>query len=57
MAVVAGQLGMTEVAAKVAVHRMRQRFGELLRKEIEKTVDQPSEIDTEIQHLFEVLSK
>ncbi len=55
MAVVAGQLNMTEVAAKVAVHRMRQRFGELLRAEIEKTVDQPSEIDAEIRHLFDVL--
>jgi RNA polymerase sigma-70 factor (ECF subfamily) len=55
MAVVAGQLEMTEVAAKVAVHRMRQRFGELLRSEIEKTVDQPDEIDSEIRHLFDVL--
>ena len=57
MGIVAGQLGMTEVAAKVAVHRMRQRFGELLRSEIEKTVDHPDEIDAEIQHLFQVLSK
>ena len=57
MAVVAGQLNMTEVAVKVAVHRMRQRFGELLRMEIEKTVEQPSDIDAEIQHLFDVLKK
>lgn len=55
MAVIAGQLNMTEVAAKVAVHRMRQRFGEFLRAEIEKTVDQPGDIDSEIQHLFDVL--
>ncbi len=57
MAMIAGQLNMTEVAVKVAVHRMRQRFGELLRGEIEKTVEHPGEIDGEIQHLFEVLSK
>ena len=53
---VAGQLGMTEVALKVAVHRMRQKFGELLRLEIEQTVDSPGDIDEEIQHLFGILS-
>ncbi|MFT5299798.1 MAG: DNA-directed RNA polymerase specialized sigma24 family protein [Mariniblastus sp.] len=51
----AAQLGMSEVAVKVAVHRMRQRFGLLLREEIEQTVSTPEEVDTEIQQLFEVL--
>ena len=51
---VAGQLSMTEVAVKVAVHRMRQRFGEILRIEIANTVSSEEEIDAEIQQLFDV---
>jgi RNA polymerase sigma-70 factor (ECF subfamily) len=52
---VARKLEMSEVAAKVAVHRMRQRFGELLRAEIRQTVDSPADVDAEIQELFETL--
>ena len=52
---VARQLDMTEVAAKVAVHRMRQRFGEILWSEISQSVDDPSDVDAEIQDLFDAL--
>ena len=52
----ANQLAMSEVAVKVAVHRMRQRFGEILRTEIENTVATPEEVDSEIQQLFDVFS-
>ena len=55
MSAVAEQLSMTDVAVKVAVHRMRQRFGQLIRESIADTVDDPSEIDSEIQQLFESL--
>lgn len=55
LAEAAAQLAMTEVAVKVALHRMRQRFGELLRAEIQQTVATPDEIQPEIQQLFEVL--
>ncbi len=51
----AAQLDMTEVAVKVALHRMRQRFGELLRAEIQQTVATSEEIQAEIGQLFEVL--
>ncbi len=51
----AEELGMTEVAVKVAVHRMRSRFRDLLRAEIAGTVDAPEEVDAEIRHLFDVL--
>ncbi len=54
-AAAAAELGMSEVAVKVALHRMRARFGELLRAEIRATVDSPEEIDDEISHLFAVL--
>ena len=49
---IALHLGLTEGAVKVAVHRLRQRFGELLRVEIARTVSGPTEVDEEIRHLI-----
>jgi RNA polymerase sigma-70 factor (ECF subfamily) len=51
----AQQLGMTEGAVKVAVHRLRQRYRELLREEIGRTVHDPEHIDDEIRSLFHAL--
>jgi RNA polymerase sigma-70 factor (ECF subfamily) len=45
-------LGMNEGAVKVAVHRLRQRYRELLRSEIANTVADPALVDEEIRHLF-----
>jgi RNA polymerase sigma factor (sigma-70 family) len=53
---VAPQLGLTEGAVKVAVHRLRGRYRELLRAEIAKTVASPGEVDEELQHLIAVLA-
>lgn len=55
-AAVAEQLGMSEGAVKVAVHRLRKRFGQLLRAEISETVASPDEIDDEIKRLQTALS-
>lgn len=52
---VAARLGMSEGAARVAAHRLRSRYGELLRQEIAATVAEPTEIDDEIQDLFAAL--
>ena len=52
----AEKLGMNESAIKVAVHRLRKRYRELLRAEIAHTVATASEIDAEIRYLFAVLS-
>ena len=52
---VADGLGMTEGAVKVAVHRMRLRFGELLRSEVAQTLDDPEHVDEEIRALFAAL--
>jgi RNA polymerase sigma-70 factor (ECF subfamily) len=49
-------LGMTEDAVKAAVHRLRKRFGELLRGEIANTVRDPGDVDDEIRHLLGALS-
>jgi RNA polymerase sigma-70 factor (ECF subfamily) len=53
---VAAQLGMSEGAVKVAMHRLRQRFREALRTEIAKTVATPAEVDEELRHLIRVMS-
>ena len=52
---VAEELGMSEGAVKAAVHRLRQRFGGLLREEIAQTVADPAEIDGEVRHLLTVI--
>jgi DNA-directed RNA polymerase specialized sigma24 family protein len=52
----AEELGMTAGAVKVAVHRMRQRYRELLREEIAHTVEGQDQIDEEIRQLFAALS-
>lgn len=51
------KLGVTEGTVKSAVHRMRQRYRQLLREEIAHTVAEPGEVDAELRHLFEVLSR
>ncbi len=51
----AEQLGATEGAVKVAVHRMRRRFGEALREEIAETVAGAEEVDAELQFLLKAL--
>jgi RNA polymerase sigma factor (sigma-70 family) len=53
----AQQLGTTEAAVKMAIHRLRQRFGELLRLEVAQTVVTPAEIDEELRHLLSVLAQ
>jgi RNA polymerase sigma-70 factor (ECF subfamily) len=50
------ELDMTEGAVKVAVHRLRVRYGEVLRAEIANTVSRPEEVDEELRYLMAVLS-
>jgi RNA polymerase sigma factor (sigma-70 family) len=51
------RLHTSEDALKMAAHRLRKRYGKLLRDEIAQTVSSPAEIDEEIRHLLEVLGK
>lgn len=53
----AQKLGMTESAVKSAIHRMRQRYGALLRAEIANTVTSPQEMEEELRHFVAVLSR
>jgi RNA polymerase sigma-70 factor (ECF subfamily) len=52
---IAAALQMSEGAIKVAVHRLRQRYGELVRAQIAQTVTTPEEADQELRYLFAVL--
>lgn len=53
----AAQLGLSEGALKVAIHRLRQRYREVLRAEIAETVDSPADVDEEMRHLVRVLRR
>jgi RNA polymerase sigma factor (sigma-70 family) len=51
----ADKLGVSENTVKSAVHRLRQRYRQLLRDEIANTVANPGEVDEELRYLFSIL--
>ncbi len=53
----AEELGMNEAAAKTALHRLRRRYGALVREEVARIVDDSHKIDDEVRHLFAVLQR
>jgi RNA polymerase sigma-70 factor (ECF subfamily) len=53
----ARSLGMSETAVKVAIHRLRARFRELIRAEVAATVGDPAEVTEELRHLIAVASR
>jgi RNA polymerase sigma factor (sigma-70 family) len=54
---VAARTGLGESGVKMAVQRMRRRFGEVLRNEVGHTVSKPQEVDEEIRALFATLRR
>lgn len=52
---VALELGVSEGALRVELHRMKEIYRGLLRAEIAHTVSTPAEIDEELRHLLEVM--
>ena len=52
----ATQLAMSEGAVKVAVHRLRQRYREVIRAEIAETVASEAEVEAELKHLMSALA-
>ena len=54
---IAARTGGKEGTIKVAVHRLRRRYGELLRAEIAETVSNPNEVEDEVRHLITVLGR
>jgi RNA polymerase sigma-70 factor (ECF subfamily) len=55
-AAISQSLGMAPGAARMAVLRLRQRHGELLRAELAKTVDRAEEVEEEMRFLLQALS-
>jgi hypothetical protein len=53
---IAAGLGMGESAVTVALHRMRKRYGVLLREEIADLVADAEEVEDELRHMMRVLS-
>ena len=53
---IANTLGTTEGAIRVTVHRLRRRFRDVLRAEIQATVSDDSEVEEEIRYLIAVLT-
>jgi RNA polymerase sigma-70 factor (ECF subfamily) len=53
----AARRGISTGAVDVAVHRLRQRFGALLREQVAQTVSSEDEVDEEIQYLMTVLGR
>ena len=53
---IAARFGMTEGAARVAVHRLRKRYRQRLREEIGRTLADESLVDEEMTSLFAALS-
>jgi RNA polymerase sigma-70 factor (ECF subfamily) len=53
----AAELDMSENAVKVAVHRLRRRFGEVLREEIAQTLADQSDVDEEARYLLTVIAR
>jgi RNA polymerase sigma-70 factor (ECF subfamily) len=52
---IARQLGMSEGAVKVAIHRLRRRFRELLKAEAGRTLRDPRQIQEELECLIAAL--
>lgn len=54
---IAEQLGMTVVAVRVTLHRLRQRYHDLLLREIAQTVGDLNDTEDELRHLRQVLAR
>ncbi len=57
IAAAAQRLEMGEGALKVALHRLRRRFGEYLRAQVGSTVASADQVEEELRHLVAALSR
>lgn len=53
---IATQTGMSEAATRVAVHRLRRQYREMLRAEIAGTLADPAQLDDELHALYSAFS-
>lgn len=55
-AVLARELGVEEPKIRPLLHKMRQRYRELIRAEVAATMDDPAEVESELRYLCSVLA-
>ncbi len=53
---VAGTLNLSEEAVRVALHRMRKRYRQILQNEVAQTTESPDEVQQELAYLLRILS-
>ena len=53
---VANQLGVKDRAVQLAVHRLRRRYGRLVREEVRETVASEADVEDEMRYLVELMS-
>lgn len=51
------RLNLSPAAIAMSIHRMRRRYGEILRSEVAATVDDPTEVEDELQTLMSIISR
>jgi RNA polymerase sigma factor (sigma-70 family) len=56
-AALAREMGTSEGALKVAIHRLRKRYRELFRQEIAETVADPADVESELRFLATALTR
>src|SRR5262245_50972349 len=56
-AALAREMGTSEGALKVAIHRLRKRYRDLFRQEIAETVSDAAEIESELRYLATALTR
>ena len=56
-ATLAREMGTSEGALKVAIHRLRKRYRDLFRQEIAETVADPAEVEPELRYLAAALTR
>ncbi len=54
---IAGQIGSSEIATRILIHRLRVKFRTLLKEEVARTVLSPEEIPGELAWLQSVLAR
>jgi len=53
---VAQRLKVSAETLRVSIHRLRRRYGQLLREEVARTVLSPEDVDAEIRQLMAVMA-
>jgi RNA polymerase sigma-70 factor (ECF subfamily) len=54
---IAVAIGLSEGAVRVAIHRLRRHYRELLRAQIAQTVSTPEDVDDELRHLIDIIAQ